>query len=141
MARNEAIEERVKTLVAEMLAEEEALDQLGSINDIEDAMVRIGDLVAREFGVQALAAQTRPLSENPCCPECGHAGEHLGERLLHAERQFVGLDSRVERRVAGVLGGAQPVQPADQAEAGLLLLGAQVSVVIALVDGVRRVDS
>ena len=80
MARNKAIEERVKTLVAEMLAEEEAEGQLDNINDIEDAMVRIGDLVAREFGVQALAAHTRPLSENPCCPECGQAGEHLGER-------------------------------------------------------------
>lgn len=53
MARNKAIEERVKTLVAEMLAEEEAEGQLDNINDIEDAMVRIGDLVAREFGVQA----------------------------------------------------------------------------------------
>ena len=56
MARNKAIEERVKSLVAEMLAEEEGAGQLENINDIEDAMVRIGDLVAREFGVQALAA-------------------------------------------------------------------------------------
>ena len=85
MARNKAIEERVKSLVAEMLAEEEGAGQLENINDIEDAMVRIGDLVAREFGVQALAAQTRPLPEAPCCPGCGHVGEHLGKR----ERELI----------------------------------------------------
>jgi predicted RNA-binding Zn-ribbon protein involved in translation (DUF1610 family) len=80
MARNKALEERVKTLVAELLAEEEADSHLENINDIEDAMVRIGDLVAREFGVQTLAAHTRPLPEAACCPDCGQAGEHLGER-------------------------------------------------------------
>ncbi|MEX2175240.1 MAG: hypothetical protein WD872_12830 [Pirellulaceae bacterium] len=85
MARNKALEERVKTLVAEMLAEEEGEGPLDNINDIEDAMVRVGDLVAREFGVQALAAHTRPLSEDPCCPECGHVGEHLGKR----ERELI----------------------------------------------------
>ena len=48
MARNKAIEERVKTLVAELLAEEKAEGQLKNINDIEDAMVRIGDMVVVE---------------------------------------------------------------------------------------------
>lgn len=80
MARNKAIEERVKTLVAELLAEEEATDRLENINDIEDAMVRIGDMVAREFGAQKLAVRTSQIPKDPQCPDCGHAGEHLGEQ-------------------------------------------------------------
>lgn len=81
MARSKAIEERVKTLVAELLAEEERLDgQPENINDIEDAMVRIGDLVAREFGMQKLAAHTCQIPSDPRCPDCGHAGEHQGEQ-------------------------------------------------------------
>jgi len=80
MARNKAIEERVKTLVAELLAEEKSEGQLRNINDIEDAMVRVGDMVAREFGLQSLADHTSQLPDEPCCPHCGHAGEHLGER-------------------------------------------------------------
>ena len=79
MARNKAIEERVKSLVAEVLAEEEAEERLENINDIEDAMVRFGDMMAREFGVQALAARTSQPPDDPPCPDCGHAGEHLGE--------------------------------------------------------------
>ena len=80
MASNKAIEERVKTLVAELLAEEKVDGQLKNINDIEDAMVRIGDMVAREFGLQSLAAHTGQLPADPQCPDCGHAGEHLGEQ-------------------------------------------------------------
>ena len=80
MARNKTIEERVKTLVAELLAEEKADGQLENINDIEDGMVRIGDMVAREFGMQKLAAHTSQIPDNPRCPGCGHAGEHLGEQ-------------------------------------------------------------
>lgn len=83
MARNKALEDRVKSLVAELLADEEAsgLDrQHENINDIEDAMVRIGDLVACEFGMQKLARHTGQVPENPSCPHCGHAGEHLGEQ-------------------------------------------------------------
>jgi DNA-directed RNA polymerase subunit RPC12/RpoP len=80
MARNKAIEERVKTLVAELLAEEKSEGQPKNINDIEDAMVRIGDMVAREFGMQSLAAHTSQMPRDPQCPDCGHAGEHLGEQ-------------------------------------------------------------
>lgn len=80
MARNKAIEERVKTLVAELLAEEKAEGRVQNINDIEDAMVRIGDMVAREFGMQTLADHTSQLPSNPQCPNCGHPGEHLGEQ-------------------------------------------------------------
>ena len=81
MASNKAVEDRVKTLVAELLAEEERLDgQSENINDIEEAMVRIGDLVAREFGTQKLARLTCQIPSDPQCPDCGHAGEHQGER-------------------------------------------------------------
>ena len=79
MARNKSIEERVKVLVAELLAEEKADGQLKNINDIEDAMVRIGDMVAREFGLQTLADHTSNLPDIPLCPDCGHPGNHLGE--------------------------------------------------------------
>ena len=80
MARNKAIEERVKTLVAELLAEEEAEGRPGNINDIEDAMVRIGDMVAREFGMQTLAACTKEKPSDPQCPDCGRTGEYVGEQ-------------------------------------------------------------
>lgn len=82
MARNKALEERVQALVAELLAEEAALDLEGrreNINDIEDAMVRIGDMVAREFGVEKLKRHTEHPPEHPPCPDCGHAGEHAGK--------------------------------------------------------------
>jgi uncharacterized protein with PIN domain len=83
MARNKAMEERVKALVAEVLAEEaaEGLDsQHENMNDIEDGMVRIGDMVAREFGIQKLATHMSRPREDPPCPRCGHAGERQGER-------------------------------------------------------------
>jgi len=87
MARNKLIEERVKVLVAELLAEEEA-EGLNAkdenINDIEEGMVRIGDMVAREFGVQKLAAHMSRPPEDPQCPRCGQAGERQGERTRHA---------------------------------------------------------
>mgnify|MGYP006863145088 CR=1 FL=1 len=62
MARNKAIEERVKTLVSELLAEEEADGQPKNINDIEDAMVRIGDMVA-EDGRAGLLDQRQEVAE------------------------------------------------------------------------------
>jgi hypothetical protein len=83
MARKISKEERearIKALVAAMLAEEEAegLDvEHETIDDIEDAMIRIGDAVAREVGIQKLAHHTGEAS-GPCsCPHCGHAGVHL----------------------------------------------------------------
>ena len=83
MARNQAVEERVKALVAELLADEEADgidEQHENIDDIENQMVRIGDMVAREFGMRKLARHTGQAPEHPPCPDCGHAGEHRGER-------------------------------------------------------------
>lgn len=84
MARNkQLIEERVRALVADLLAEEREEGLSGraeNINDIENAMVRIGDMVAREFGMQKLAAVMSRPPDDPQCPRCGHAGEHQGER-------------------------------------------------------------
>src|SRR3989304_9608379 len=78
MANNERVAGRVKALVAELLAyeaEEESDGRAENINDIEDAMVRIGDQVAREVGVQKLACHTSQAPERPPCPRCGHSGE------------------------------------------------------------------
>jgi uncharacterized protein with PIN domain len=43
-------------------------------------MVRIGDMVAREFGARRLARHTSRVCENLQCPDCGSPGEHLGEQ-------------------------------------------------------------
>jgi hypothetical protein len=80
MARNKSMQERVKELVAEVLAEEKSGGRPENINDIEEAMIRIGDMVAREFGVQKLAAHSQELCTDPRCPDCGHAGDHLETR-------------------------------------------------------------
>jgi hypothetical protein len=83
MASNKRMEERIKALVAEVLAAEAAEDygvRRETITDIEDAMIRIGDQVAREFGIQKLARHTEDVPEHPPCPDCGHAGEHVGEQ-------------------------------------------------------------
>jgi hypothetical protein len=78
MATKKSMEERIRELVAEVLAEEKEQDRCGeTIDDIENAMIRIGDQVAREFGVQKLAQHTERLPEHPPCPDCGHAGEHV----------------------------------------------------------------
>ena len=82
MASKKVLEERIKALVSEVLAEEEAeglSDRQENINDIEDAMIRIGDMVAREFGIQKLTRHTGHVPEHPPCPDCGHAGQHVGE--------------------------------------------------------------
>ena len=73
-------EERIKALVAALLAEEEAegLDApRETIDDIEDTMIRIGDAVAREVGVQKLGRHTGEASGPRPCPHCGHAGVYL----------------------------------------------------------------
>src|SRR5207249_1660955 len=85
MAGSQAKQERIKALVAELLAEEEAEGEgfdpkHENINDIEDAMVRIGDMVAREFGMQKLARHTGQVCQHPQCPDCGQVGERVGEQ-------------------------------------------------------------
>jgi len=83
MASNKLVEERIKALVAEVLAHEQAVATAGraeTIDDIEDGMVRIADMVACEFAVQKLASHTGQAPEHPPCPDCGHAGKPQGER-------------------------------------------------------------
>jgi hypothetical protein len=89
-------QERIKALVAALLAEEaaEGLDVQGeTIDDIENTMIRIGDAVAREVGVQKLARHTGEAS-GPCpCPRCGQAGVYSKrcERELISSRGPVPL--------------------------------------------------
>lgn len=80
MAREGRLEGRVRELVAALLAEEGGDVHGEDINDIENAMCRIGDLVAREVGVQKLAAHTRDCAGEAACPRCGGAGALRGER-------------------------------------------------------------
>ncbi len=86
MARKISKEERaarIKELVAAILTEEEAegLDvEHETIDDIENAMIRIGDAVAREVGVQKLAHHTGEASGPHSCPHCGQAGVYVKRR-------------------------------------------------------------
>lgn len=87
-------EQRIKALVTALLAEEEAEGQgvrRETIDDIENAMIRIGDAVAREVGVQKLARHTGEAS-GPCsCPRCGHAGVYV----QHRSRELISSRGRV----------------------------------------------
>lgn len=87
MARNKQTQEerkkRIQATVAAILADEEARglsDGRETIDDIENEMIEIGDLVAREFGRRRLARHTGQPCENPQCPSCGSPGEFLGEQ-------------------------------------------------------------
>jgi hypothetical protein len=82
-ARLQAKKERLQAVMAEMLAAEEAEgwdDSDENINDIEDAMVEIGDSVAREFATRKLERRLRQSPHPPPCPACGHASEYAGQR-------------------------------------------------------------
>jgi hypothetical protein len=87
-ARLQAKKERLQAVVAEMLAAEEAEgwdDSEENIDDIENAMIEIGDAVAREFGRRKLERRLREPPQPPPCPKCGHASECTGQherRLL-----------------------------------------------------------
>lgn len=76
-------EERLKVLVAAVLAAEAEEEgdawEHETIDDIEDTMVRIGDFVAREVGVQKLARHTEKVKDDRC-PRCGHAGRRAADR-------------------------------------------------------------
>ena len=97
MARRISKEEReagIKALVAAMLADEESEGLDGkqeTIDDIEDAMIRIGDAVAREVGVQKLARHTGEASGPRVCPHCGQAGVYLKRR----ERDLISSRGKV----------------------------------------------
>ena len=83
MASKKLIEERIKEGVAAVLAAEAEADgdawEHETIDDIEDTMVRIGDLVAREVAVQKLARHTAKVKDDRC-PRCGHAGDRVADR-------------------------------------------------------------
>lgn len=87
-------QQRIQELVAAMLAEEEAEESdagCETIDDIERAMIRIGDAVAREVGVQKLARHTGEAS-GPCrCPQCGQAAVFVKRR----ERELITSRGRV----------------------------------------------
>jgi hypothetical protein len=98
MASKISKEERqagIKALVAAMLAEEEEAEGLDveheTIDDIENAMIRIGDAVAREVGVQKLARHTGEASGPRPCPHCGQAGVYLKRR----ERDLISSRGKV----------------------------------------------
>lgn len=69
---------RIEALVAELLAEQEEGE--AHIDDIEEAMVELGDSVAREYARQRLARQLAEPPESPPCPDCQHPGEAAGHR-------------------------------------------------------------
>jgi hypothetical protein len=51
-----------------------------SIDEIEEAMVELGDAVAREYARLQLARQMEQAPEHPPCPDCRHPGEPAGQR-------------------------------------------------------------
>jgi len=89
MASKTSMEERIKEAVASALAAVLAAEADGggggdawepeTIGDIEDVMVRNGDLVAREVGVQKLARHTEKVKDDRC-PRCGRAGDRAEDR-------------------------------------------------------------
>lgn len=78
MAMSKSMQERVQAFVAALVAEEGAgADE--RMDEIEDAMVELGDAVAQQFAQQKLAASVASTA-TPCCPKCGQAGQHVAER-------------------------------------------------------------
>jgi transposase-like protein len=84
MASKEFDSERLQALLAEFLAAQVAEGELG-IEEIEEAMVQLGDAVAREYAARAIARQTARPPEQPPCPDCQHPGERAGQR----ERELI----------------------------------------------------
>ncbi len=83
MVKNKLAEDRIQSLVAEILAyeaHEECRGKTETMDDVEAAMIRIGDMVAREFGRQKLAQITSQTTESPPCPKCGRAGQPQGRQ-------------------------------------------------------------
>lgn len=83
MAFKKLSEDRVKEVVAAVLAMEAEEDggawENETIDDIENEMVRIGDLVAREVGVQKLARHTQKVKDDRC-PHCGRSCDRVADR-------------------------------------------------------------
>jgi formate dehydrogenase maturation protein FdhE len=77
MAGKKPMDERVRMFVASVLAERPERDE--HINDIELDMEELADAVADEFAAQLLARQAQSKA-SAACPDCGAAGQHVGER-------------------------------------------------------------
>lgn len=78
MASVQGIKERLQALLADLVVEE--LDGDATIDDIEEAMVEVGDSVAREFAAQVLARRLAEAPQSPPCPDCHHPGQPAGQR-------------------------------------------------------------
>lgn len=83
MASQLSLRERLEVRLRELLLEEVAAGEM-NIDEIEDAMVELGDGLAQEFARLVLARQSepsaKPSAEHPPCPDCGKPGEPAGER-------------------------------------------------------------
>jgi hypothetical protein len=83
MAFKKSTEVQIKEVVAAILAMEAEADgdawEHETIDDIENEMVRIGNLVAREVGLQKLARHTEDVKDDRC-PHCGRPGDRAGTR-------------------------------------------------------------
>jgi transposase len=81
MAFKKSTEVSVQDVVAEILAMEAEANgdawEHETIDDIENEMVRIGDLVAREIGRRKLARHLEEVKDDRC-PACGQTGDPAG---------------------------------------------------------------
>ncbi len=79
MAKQLSLEERVQSVIAEWLAEQP--ERKGeTIDDIEEAGVNIGDMVARAMMAEKLVRHLEPPEEPPPCPDCGGPSQSAGVR-------------------------------------------------------------
>ena len=79
MAKQLSLEERVQGVVAEWMAEHQQCEG-ETIDDIEEAGVNIGDLIARAWMAEKLVGRLEPPEEPPPCPDCGGPSEAAGLR-------------------------------------------------------------
>ena len=79
MASQLSLRERLEGRLRELLLEEVAAGEM-TIDEIEDAMVELGDGLAQEFARLLLARQPEARAEHPPCPHCREPGEPAGQR-------------------------------------------------------------
>jgi hypothetical protein len=79
MASTMSIRERLEMRMRELLLEDVAAGEM-SIDEVEEAMVELGDAMAREFARLVLERQMERRPERPPCPDCPQPGEPAGER-------------------------------------------------------------
>lgn len=79
MAKPGSLEERVQSVVAEWFAEQgECAGE--TIDDIEEAGVNVGDMIARALMAEKLVRRLEPPGKPPPCPDCGGASQSAGVR-------------------------------------------------------------